>query len=174
MTQVLPSSQYKIVPGELILVQQPEMDGFYHCLFVPEDIVILANPIGCLNDVCINDVCINGCIHLLFSLIKPPDADRFAIFSTHNLLRIRYNASDESLWKVTRHTMFWTKDTWIIPIHRPSPVGHWVLCITLLPCRELRLFDSLAEEQGWSADVEVRMYLLPFCDHTNYVSNRIL
>ncbi|KIM68029.1 hypothetical protein SCLCIDRAFT_20492 [Scleroderma citrinum Foug A] len=56
--------------------------------------------------------------------------------------------------------MFWTKDTWILPIHRPSPVGHWVLCITHLPHRELCLFDSLAEEKGWPADIEGVMKLI--------------
>ena len=153
-TQILPPNQNKIAPGEIDTVQQqPGMD----CrLFTPEDVVILANPTGCLND-----VCINGCIRLLFSLIKPSDSDRFAIFSTHDLLRIQHDACDDSLWRGTRHTMFWSKDTWIIPIHRSSsPVGHWVLCIAHFPHRELRLFDSLAEEKRWPADVQVRTYVL--------------
>ena len=152
-TQILPPNQNKIAPGEIDTVQQqPGMD----CrLFTPEDVVILANPTGCLND-----VCINGCIRLLFSLIKPSGADHFAIFSTHDLLRIQHDACDDSLWRGTRHAMFWSKDTWIIPIHRSSPVGHWVLCIAHFPRRELRLFDSLAEEKRWPADVQVRTYVL--------------
>ena len=168
MTQALLPNEYKTVPSEVIPIQQPGMDGAYRSSFMAEDVVILANPTGCLND-----VCINGRIPLLFSLIKPPDANCFAVFSTHDLPRIRYNASDESLWRGTRHTMFWTKDTWILPIHRPSPVGHWVLCIALFPRRELYLFDSLAEEKGWPADVQVRTYLLSCCNNSNYVSHRM-
>jgi len=97
MTQALPPNQYKMVLSELSPVQtQPEIDGAYCCLFAPEDVVVLANPTGCLND-----VCINGCIQLLFSSIKLPDTDHFAVFSTHDLPHIHYNASDESLWRAT-------------------------------------------------------------------------
>ena len=143
------------------------MDGAYCRLFMPEDVVILANPTGCLND-----MCINGCIRLLLSLIKPSDSDHFAIFSTHDLLRIQHDACDDSLWRGTRHTMFWSKDTWIIPIHRSSsPVGHWVLCIADFPHRELRLFDSLAEEKRWPADVQVRTYV-PRCSQQTQSSWR--
>ena len=106
MTQALPPNQYNIVLSELSPVQtQPEIDEAYRHLFAPEDVVILVNPTGCLND-----VYINGCIRLLFSSIKLPNTDRFAVFSTHNLPCIHYNASDESLWRATQHTMFWTKD----------------------------------------------------------------
>ena len=75
MTQALLPNQYKIVPS---LIQQQQ--GAYHFSFTPEDVAILVNPTDCLND-----VCINGCIHLLFSSIKPPDAECFAVFSMHNL-----------------------------------------------------------------------------------------
>ena len=169
MTQALPPNQYKIIASKVAPIQQPGMEGAYHLSFMPEDVVILANPTGCLNN-----VCINRCIALLFSLIKPPDADRFAVFLMHDLPHIQYNGSDESLWRGTWHTMFWTKDTWILPIHRPSPVGHWVLCIAHLPHRELCLFDSLAEEKGWPADIEVCTYSLPHYNNTNFVSDRVL
>ena len=163
MTQALPPNQYKIVPS---LIQQQQ--GAYHFSFTPEDVAILANPTDCLND-----VCINGCIHLLFSSIKPPNAECFAVFLTHDLPHIQYNASDESLWRGTHHMRFWTKDTWILPVHRPSPVGHWVLCIAFLCHRELCLFDSLAEEKGWPANVQVCAYLLLCCNNANYLSNRV-
>ncbi|KIM68028.1 hypothetical protein SCLCIDRAFT_20491 [Scleroderma citrinum Foug A] len=71
MTQALPPNQYKIIASKVAPIQQPGMEGAYHLSFMPEDVVILANPTGCLNN-----VCINGCIALLFSLIKLPDADR--------------------------------------------------------------------------------------------------
>ncbi|KAF9231589.1 hypothetical protein BU15DRAFT_90869 [Melanogaster broomeanus] len=108
----------------------------------------------------INDVCINNCIPLLFSSPSPPEAHRFAVFSTHDLTRIRYNAPDEVLWKASEQTMFWSKDVWIIPIHRPSPVGHWVLCVAHFSRKELLLFDSLSEMKPWRADVQDIMKLI--------------
>ncbi|KAI9568683.1 hypothetical protein HD554DRAFT_2021804, partial [Boletus coccyginus] len=42
----------------------------------------------------------------------------------------------------------------IIPIHRPS-IGHWVLCVAHIFYCELCLFDSLAEQIQWKADVLV-------------------
>ncbi|KIJ20748.1 hypothetical protein PAXINDRAFT_39745, partial [Paxillus involutus ATCC 200175] len=78
-----------------------------------------------------------------------------AVFSTHNLTRIQYNASNEVLWKAMRCICFWKKQIWIILIHRPSPIGHWVLCIARLSWKELLLFDSLGEQKPWRADVQV-------------------
>ena len=160
-------SQHLVMPSKEALRQWCEVNGFCHLLFDPEDVVILANPTSCLND-----VCINGCITLLFSSIKPPNSWHFAVFSMYDLLCICYNASDESLWKGTWHTTFWTKDIWIIPIHRPSPVGHWVLCVALISHHELHLFDSLAKEKPWRADVQVCI-LTCACHNTNYASNRV-
>ena len=161
-------SQHLVVPSKEASRRRCEVDGFRRLLFQREDVSILANPTSCLND-----MCINGCIALLFSSVKPPDSRRFAVFLTYDLLCVHYNASDESLWKGTRHTTFWTKDIWIIPIHRLSPVGHWVLCVALISHHELRLFDSLAEEKPWQADVQVCI-LTCARNNTNYASNRVL
>ncbi|KIJ57552.1 hypothetical protein HYDPIDRAFT_104106, partial [Hydnomerulius pinastri MD-312] len=79
-----------------------------------------------------------------------------AIFSTHDLPRIRYNASDDVLWRNTSWTKYWEKSIWILPIHRPSPCGHWVLCTIDLTSQRLFLFDSLAEQRPWKNDVQVR------------------
>ncbi|KIO00407.1 hypothetical protein M404DRAFT_72927, partial [Pisolithus tinctorius Marx 270] len=68
-----------------------------------------------------------------------------AIFSTHDLLHIRYHAKDNVLWHNISWTRYWEKMTWILPIHWPSPVGHWVLCVVKFPSKQLLLFDSLAE-----------------------------
>ncbi|KIM67522.1 hypothetical protein SCLCIDRAFT_21053 [Scleroderma citrinum Foug A] len=94
-------SQHLVVPSKEALRQRCEVDGFCHLLFDPEDVVILANPTSCLND-----VCINGCIALLFSSIKPPNSQHFAVFSMYDLLRICYNASDESLWNISKTVIF--------------------------------------------------------------------
>ncbi|KAF9223335.1 hypothetical protein BS17DRAFT_668474, partial [Gyrodon lividus] len=78
-----------------------------------------------------------------------------AVFSTHNLTHICYNATDEVLWKATARMIFWFKDLWIIPVYRPSLVGHWVLCIVHFSQKELLLFDSLGKWKPWQADVQV-------------------
>jgi Ulp1 family protease len=82
-----------------------------------------------------------------------------AILSTHDLSRIRYNASDDILWRNTVWTSFWEKDIWIIPIHRPAPVGHWVFCAVYFATKELHLFDSLAARRPWQNDVKVSDHL---------------
>ncbi|KAF8836910.1 hypothetical protein BDN67DRAFT_991962 [Paxillus ammoniavirescens] len=102
----------------------------------------------------INDVCINSCIPLLFSALNIPEVHHFMVFSTHDLTHIHYNAPNEILWKAMTWTLFWSKDLWIIPIHRPLLVGHWVVCIVYFSCKELQLFDSLGEQKPWRADVQ--------------------
>ena len=129
------------------------MDGFPSLLFESQDILRLAIPTEC-----INDVCINGCIPLLFSAFNVSSNHKFAVFSTHHLTHIRHHSSDNVLWKSTAYTKFWTKDIWIIPIHRQI-AGHWVLCIAHLSRHELRLFDSLGEQRPWRNDVQVRNYI---------------
>lgn len=116
-------------------------------IFEPRDISFLASPTAFLND-----ICINGCAILLQMDISNPT---MAIFSTHNLPRIRYNATDDMLWRNTSWTHYWEKDVWVLPIHRPSNVGHWVLCVIYLSRKELHLFDSLAERKPWRHDVKV-------------------
>jgi hypothetical protein len=78
-----------------------------------------------------------------------------AVFSTFDLPRIRYNAADDMLWRNTSWMRYWEKDVWVLPIHRPSGVGHWVVCIIYLSRKELHLFDSLAERKPWKQDVKV-------------------
>ena len=149
-TPVPPQTEYETLPSTIGTRQCPAMDGFRSLTFEPCDIARLASPTEC-----VNDICINGCIPLLFSIIKPTEPNQFAVFSTYDLTHVRYNATDKLLWKATAHTMFWLKDVWIIPIHRPSIVGHWVLCIAHISRRELWLFDSLGEQRPWKADIQV-------------------
>ena len=133
----------------------PPQDEFSGLTFEAHELAILASPTAWLND-----WCINGCIPLLFSIIQPAQTSRFAVLSTHELPRIRHDIPDHEIWRVTSRTRFWTKDCWIIPIHRPAPENHWVLCIADFSRRELRLFDSLAHQKPWESDVPVRFRLL--------------
>ncbi|KAG1745519.1 uncharacterized protein EDB91DRAFT_1236381 [Suillus paluster] len=123
----------------------------------PEDIVLLASPIALLND-----SCINGCMVLLYSEVVQlsPTVKQYALFSTHDLPRIQYNTPDDVLWRNMSWTCYWAKEVWILPIHRPSNVGHWVLCIVHLRSEELHLFDSFAERKPWKSDIKDMMKLI--------------
>lgn len=110
-------------------------------------------------DALLDDICINGLstfLHELFA--RDPhhhaSASRCAIFSTYELIRIRYKAPDVELWRSTYRHEFWAKDIWIVPIHRRSEC-HWVLAIVYLRRREVYLFDSLAGKASWNRDVQV-------------------
>ncbi|KAH7905408.1 hypothetical protein BJ138DRAFT_1230003, partial [Hygrophoropsis aurantiaca] len=142
------------VSHSFILVR-PRRDGFPRQIFDTRDLAILASPTARLND-----TCINGGAALLYSHFLSPQARRCAILSTHDLPRIRYGASDDDLWRNSSWTEYWTKDIWIIPIHRPHPVGHWVLCTAYFSARELHLFDSFAEEMPWENDIKDIMTLI--------------
>ncbi|KAG9309099.1 hypothetical protein JVU11DRAFT_10983 [Chiua virens] len=156
----LPSSEPTDVPEVLAGQTCPPQDGFSGTFFQVHDIEILQSPTECLND-----ICINGCIPLLFSSIKPSNAHQFTIFSTHDLICIWYNASDDCLWHTMKHNSFWCKDIWIIPIHHSDAGGHWVLCVAHLPHKELLLFDSLGEWRRWRANVQDVMKLLARLQH---------
>ncbi|KAG1842228.1 hypothetical protein F4604DRAFT_1884792 [Suillus subluteus] len=130
---------------------RPAQDGFPHQVFDPRDQSLLAQPTAH-----INDTCINGCAALLHSEILTSSHEQpCAILSTHDLPRIRYNASDDILWRNTSWMSFWERDVWILPIHRPSPVGHWVFCAIYISTKQLHFFDSLAERQPWKTDDKV-------------------
>ncbi|KIK10825.1 hypothetical protein PISMIDRAFT_20060 [Pisolithus microcarpus 441] len=102
-------------------------DGFPRQMFEPDDTSLLST-----TNACLNDTCINGCGALLFSTLLSAAAQRCAILSTHDLPRVRYNATDEILWRNASWSRYWEKDIWIIPIHRPS----------------------LAERKPWKKDVQ--------------------
>jgi hypothetical protein len=133
----------------------PSRHGFPEQVFDPRDISFLSSPTARLND-----VCLNGCAILLHdAYMSTHAAQRTAILSTHDLPRIRYNAPDEILWRQTSWTRYWEKEVWILPIHRPVPVGHWVLCVIHRSSRKFYLFDSLAEERPWQHDIKASALL---------------
>ncbi|KAI6158808.1 hypothetical protein EDD17DRAFT_1487803 [Pisolithus thermaeus] len=140
------------------------IDGFPRQTFLLGDINILTSPHAQLND-----TCINGCATLLYSAFVPTAAS-CAIFSTHDLPRIRFNAEDDTLWRNLSWTRFWEKSIWILPIHRSSPVGHWVLCTIDFRSRQLFLFDSLAEQKPWKNDIKDIMRLI--CRLSNLATQR--
>lgn len=111
----------------------------------------------------LNDNSINSAALLLQSQLLGADIDSastVAMFSTHDLVRARYRVPDEQLWRCTKMTRYWEKPIWILPIHRPE-AHHWVLCVIYPREKELRLFDSFAEEKPWRAESQV-CFLIAF------------
>ena len=137
------------VPATMPMIIWASIDGIPWQTFLPSDTNLLASAQARLND-----TCINGCATLLYSVFMPA-TNRCAILSTHDLPRVCFHADDDSLWWNVSWTHFWEKPVWIIPIHRSSPVGHWVLCAVDFPSRKLLLFDSLAEQKPWKNEIKV-------------------
>ncbi|KAG2751616.1 hypothetical protein P692DRAFT_20774814 [Suillus brevipes Sb2] len=136
-------------PAKIYARIRPSHDGIPRLLFEPKDISILNSPTARLND-----VCMNNCAILLWYSQLNTSATRCAMLSTHDLPRIRYNAADDVIWRHTSWVRYWEKDIWVLPIHRPSGIGHWVLCIIQLSTKELYLFDSMGDRTPWQSDVK--------------------
>jgi Ulp1 family protease len=114
--------------------------------FELSDIQRFASPTEWLNDVCINDGAILLQLHLNTS-----QSDMIAIISTLALPTLK----DDSLWRIARHSTYWERNLWIVPIHRYAPYEHWVLGVVNFVRGEIAVFDSLADQSLWERDVEV-------------------
>ncbi|KAG2337312.1 hypothetical protein BDR05DRAFT_895445 [Suillus weaverae] len=97
----------------------------------------------------------NNCAILLWCSQLNTSATWCTMLSTHDLPQIHYNAPDDVIWHHTSWVRYWEKDIWVLPIHRPSGIGHWVLCIIQLLIKELYLFDSMGDRTPWQSDVKV-------------------
>lgn len=105
----------------------------------------------------LNDECINGAALLLQShFISEFGSSDVAILTIHDLVRIRYGASDEDLWRNSKRSEYWTKGVWVLPIHRKD-AQHWVLCVIYPARKQLHLLDSFADRRGWFPDLKVRL-----------------
>ncbi|TFK61292.1 hypothetical protein BDN72DRAFT_863712 [Pluteus cervinus] len=121
--------------------------------FSSSDLQRLESPTALLNDVCINGGSRLLQAMLLSSSAYAPTVNRCAILTTWDLPRIREDCADEVLWRSTRGSLFWERDVWILPVHRPDQV-HWVCCAIYPKERRISLFDSLGSREGWSHDVQ--------------------
>jgi len=108
----------------------------------------------------LNDDCINGISKFLQHIFSDPtnphsvSSTQCAVFSTHDLLMVRYSATDEEIWRRTHGTQFWHKHIWILPIHRHSS-EHWVLAVICPSTHQIFLFDSFAEIHPWKRELKV-------------------
>ncbi|KAF7972323.1 hypothetical protein HWV62_18424 [Athelia sp. TMB] len=123
--------------------------------YAPEDIARFVSPTSMLND-----DCINGAALLLQShFIDEFSRSDVAILTTHDLVRIRYAASDEDIWRNTKRSEYWTKPAWVLPIHRKDAC-HWVLCVIYPAKKRVHLIDSFADRGGWFSDIKDIMKLI--------------
>ncbi|KIK78651.1 hypothetical protein PAXRUDRAFT_36591 [Paxillus rubicundulus Ve08.2h10] len=143
------NNMQNIVPGVVVVLIHPPMDGFPRQIFEPNDIGILAS-----SDAQLNDTCINGCDALLYPTLSSDKTEQCAILSTHNLPHICYNTNNDTLWCNSSWTQYWEKPIWILPINQPPPVGHWVMCTIDFCGKHILLFDSLAEQKPWRNDLK--------------------
>lgn len=109
----------------------------------------------------LNDECINAFTAIFQSVfLRKPETRAFAtecaVFTSFDLgVAVNKRLEDSQVWRMTKHTKFWEKRVWIVPIYRPRQL-HWVLAIIVIAKNhhEIRLYDSLALEQ-WRDDLEV-------------------
>jgi hypothetical protein len=131
-------------------------DGRTRAIFDSKDLAILSSPTARLNDVCLNGGA--AILQMQFSNSASgysQSSTRCALLTTFELLRVRYRATDDDLWRNVRDSSYWLKDIWILPIHRTTPAHHWVLAVAYLPSHQLLLFDSVASKRPWKQDVKV-------------------
>ncbi|KAJ6462576.1 hypothetical protein C8R45DRAFT_841653 [Mycena sanguinolenta] len=113
-----------------------------------------------LNNFCVNDVA--AAMHAYFTRPDSPirrTAADCAVFSTFELVRTRYKASDVELLKAVRRTQYSEKSTWLVPIHRPDE-EHWVLAVVAVAQQQIFIFDSFASKEGWHRDLSSRLVAL--------------
>ncbi|PPQ76501.1 hypothetical protein CVT26_012351 [Gymnopilus dilepis] len=106
----------------------------------------------------LNDTCLNGCARVLKDVFDNDStyglsSNRCALFTTFDLIRARYKARDQELWRTMSPIAYWDKDVWILPIHRPQQL-HWVLCVAYPKHQAILLYDSLADLEAWRHDLK--------------------
>ncbi|KAJ6585476.1 hypothetical protein B0H19DRAFT_1206873 [Mycena capillaripes] len=126
----------------------------------PQDLQRIRSPTGRLNNFALNGLAA-AFLNLFGEPYSPTAAttERCAVFDTFTLTRVRYKASDDDLWRNVHHTAFWSKDIWLIPIHRPKD-EHWVLAVVYAREQKLGFFDSLGLKTNWRQDLLDVMVLI--------------
>jgi hypothetical protein len=104
---------------------------------------------------------VNGLAAALLNMFGDPEspdavhANLCAVLSTYDLVRVRYKASDDELWRHLHCTKYWDKQIWLIPIHRVEE-EHWVLAAVDIDQQQILFFDSLGvRSRGWRRDIRV-------------------
>ena len=102
----------------------------------------------------LSDDCINGGSQVILRhLGTARSCGNPALFSTW-IHTNHLHGDDDSLWRFCRDTPeFWTKDIWLLPIHKNQ--NHWVLAIVYWKETCIAYFDSLSDLSTFESDVKV-------------------
>lgn len=103
----------------------------------------------------LNDVCMNDGLQLLIRHLEPSHTNQCAVLTTYTMAYIKLDTDDNTIWHSVRHTAYWKKPVWIIPIHLAHPYQHWTLSVADASTSILHIFDSIANESLWMDDVKV-------------------
>ncbi|KAF7967404.1 hypothetical protein HWV62_34409 [Athelia sp. TMB] len=129
----------------------------FNVMFETEMFRRFLSPTAMLDDESVNGAAILLQTHYL--RFEFAAAASTAILTTHDLVRGRFNAADDQLWRNAKNSQYWSKNVWLLPIHRPD-AHHWVLCIVYPDEKKIHLFDSFAEQKPWHAEVKIIMNLV--------------
>ncbi|KAJ6522075.1 hypothetical protein DFH09DRAFT_938576 [Mycena vulgaris] len=119
------------------------IDGQQNIYVAASDIACVESRTGRLTGFTINALA--GALLNIFGHPTSPNAmhaNQCAILSTYDLVRVRYKASDNDLWRNIHHSRYWEKSLWLIPIHRVEE-EHWVLAVVDVSRQQILFFDSL-------------------------------
>ncbi|KAJ6533961.1 hypothetical protein DFH09DRAFT_1405699 [Mycena vulgaris] len=134
------------------------IDGQQNIYVAASDIACVESRTGRLTGFTINALA--GALLNIFGHPTSPNAmhaNQCAIISTYDLVRVRYKASDNDLWRNIHHSRYWEKSLWLIPIHRVEE-EHWVLTVVDVSRQQILFFDSLGVRGGgWRRDIRVRL-----------------
>ncbi|TFK18317.1 hypothetical protein FA15DRAFT_709976 [Coprinopsis marcescibilis] len=127
----------------------------YH--FNRHQLQIFNDPTAWLDDDCIN----SGSVFLQhISLHDSPASHACCILSSFLYRSVKFQSPDDELWRLVKHSQFWDRDVWIIPIHHVVPAKHWSLAFVHVRLRQIFIFDSLASRSSFRHGAENTMLLV--------------
>ncbi|KAK1227078.1 hypothetical protein PQX77_009911 [Marasmius sp. AFHP31] len=105
----------------------------------------------------LDDQCINGCAALLQRNLRVVNFDCAVLssFVVPELLKPRLRLRTKTAWQLVRDTKYWTKGTWVLPIHAEQ---HWAVAIVRAEKKEIHIFDSFGSRSfvsGWVPKIQI-------------------
>ncbi|KAJ8077749.1 hypothetical protein PM082_002182 [Marasmius tenuissimus] len=92
--------------------------------------------------------CVNSCSALLRHSFGGDECALISTFAMQTFLNDK-RTGPATIWRLLRATKYWTKKTWIIPIH-DSDRMHWIVAIVRRERKQILLFDSFADRASMS------------------------
>ncbi|KAK1228054.1 hypothetical protein PQX77_008917 [Marasmius sp. AFHP31] len=105
----------------------------------------------------LDDQCINGCAALLQRNLRVADFDCAILSSFVVPELLKHGLRTETAWRLVRDTEYWTKGTWVLPIHDDAE-RHWALAIVRAEKEEIHIFDSFGSHSfvsGWVPKIQI-------------------